>query len=88
MKRHATILATVLAAAALGGCQSIHDPNVRPASYLPDGPTGGAATGSTVVCPGGDEAGPSGYCPSAKERQEAGQKRTSREILDIHAHGG
>lgn len=76
-------------AATLAACQSIDNPNVRAATYLPDGPPTTTEGADSYMCPDGWHTGdPTRTCPTAEEAKKAAQERTSHEILDIHAHGG
>jgi hypothetical protein len=75
---------------ALGGCDSIHDPNVRPAAVLPDGPvTTTSSSPKGMLCADGSyQSQHGGSCPSAKAIRQAEKDRVARVISDIHAHGG
>jgi hypothetical protein len=78
----------VSALAMLGGCDSIGDPNVRPASFLPDGPVNTSGSVQEKTCDDGSTS-TGGVCPlphqpTRKEQQDA----AAPEILAIHAHGG
>lgn len=74
----------------LGGCDAIHDPNVRPAAVLPSGPvTTTSSFPNGMLCADGSyQSQHGGSCPSARAMRQAEKDRVARTISNIHAHGG